>query len=659
MMKHHIFVLALAAHSFAFAQSDIPLDANGVIRNETLSANQDIANAQAVGVITTFMGQGAQSCDANGENCHSLFGSDDSVDFTSLQANSQALTGIQSFSFDNQGDSNTISAQTGTLALACGDSAVQKTAGIAFKLTNCTVNAQGDAQITYQVCSAPSRSNPVTNPENAVPCSNDPADPSFRAPLGKVCYRPACDTEPLDSLNGWSSPQTVSWQAALPPSATESQKTNNGLGLTFYPKLGATSVKDFSADSDNMTAVKVVQSFLNTETGKTAVGLRVAYRHKAVVTKDMMTQGPASVPNPGEYTAQWDTILKLQGNALIPQYQAKYAKNGTECLQQITNGLSTDGVVSVCDQEYTNESGIKPIDLTAQFATGGQECGTTAQCLQEVVNTNTWTQTCRTDVPLSMRTCSTTTDYTSETIVSTRTRKTEICREERLEMVNSCVTRAYVHQCTQSQNNCASGGIIPGSASINNGSYSFTFDGQNLTLRNEVTAKGWMTTADFNFSILGLERVTQFQINAIHSDNWVGIRVNGQYVATHARRIGFQTYPNTDRLGIENHCTEEWYEDWGQGDGGSYSSGYRTVCNYEVAYGPGKYDSLEQGTNWYSDVYLDLRPYLKEGNNVITMYVINGGGAGYGRIYMSAFQQCPRECDIRVLNECSAYEAAH
>lgn len=439
--------LTLLLSSASFANDGPPMT-GGVISNPTLVKNQDVAKAQAAGVITTFMNKGATTCDADGKNCHSLFGSDDTPDYTTLQQSGQSLTGVSTFSFmdgngDSGGDSNSVASQMGTLALACGDTGVKKVAGIAVRFTNCAVNANGDAQVTVQVCSAPSRSNPITAPENQVVCSNDPTAANFRAPTGYVCKRPACDTEPVGSLDGWSAPQTVSWQANLPTSASADQKTKNGLGMVFYPALNGTT-PSFTADSDNMTAVKIVQSFVNAETNRTAVGVKIAYRHKTVVTKEMMVAGPSSVPNPGAHTAQWDTILKLQGNEKIPQYQQQYAKNGTECLQQIQGGIASDGKITVCDPNYTNESGIKPLQKTATVAVEGQECGTVPQCLSKVVNTTTWKETCSAEVPMAMRSCTTKQDYTMEKLSMVRTRTQEACHESRNSAEYGCATSSGV-----------------------------------------------------------------------------------------------------------------------------------------------------------------------------------------------------------------------
>lgn len=450
MFKKLIAFTIIGATSAVSAQEGPPT-VNGVIKDPTLVQNQDIAKAQAVGAITTFMSKGAQECDAEGKNCRSLFGSDDSMDYSSMQMSTKTLTGVDSYSFAGDDDSsNSISSQMGTAALACGDKEVKLVAGVSIKMLECSVAANGNAQAKVQVCTATARGNPVVNPDNAVPCSSDPSAPNFKAPFGQVCMKPACDTEPVNSLNGWSSPATITWKASLPSNATDAEKSNNGLAMVFYPALTGGVSPSFSADSDNMTALKIVQSFKDNETGASAIGLRVAYRYKVQITKDMLAGGSAAVPNPKDHSSSWETIEKLQGNALIPQYQAKYAANGSECLQQIQNGIASDGVVSVCDPGYTNESGIRPIALTAQVATEGQDCSSVPQCLKEVVNTNTWKESCSADVPLALRSCTTKQDYTMETVSYTRTRSSELCHEERLTAEHGCTTTSEVVSVTQS-----------------------------------------------------------------------------------------------------------------------------------------------------------------------------------------------------------------
>ncbi len=639
--KLTICSLVIAASS-AFAQEGPPT-VNGVIKDPNLVQNQNIAKAQAVGAITTFMSKGAQECDAEGKNCRSLFGADDNMDYSSMQMSAKTLTGVDSFSFAGGDDSsNSVSSQLGTLAVACGDKSVKLVAGVAVKLLSCSVAANGNAQARVQVCTAPGRGNPINNPDNAVPCSSNPSDPSFTAPVGKVCMKPACDTEPENSLNGWSSPATINWTATLPESAPESQKSNNGLALVFYPALTGGVTPDFKADSDNMTALKIVQSFKDNETGNSAIGLRVAYRYKVQLTKDMLTEGSAAVPNPKDHSSAWETIEKLQGNALIPKYQAEYAANGSECLQQIQNGIASDGIVSVCDPGYTNESGIRPIALTAQVAVEGQDCSSVPQCLKEVVNTNTWQETCSADVPLAMRTCTTKQDYTMEKVSYTRTRSTEICHEERVTAEYACSTYAQPARCTQ-ESVITSGGLdmtaqVADSAIVLVGqvdpvTYQYRFG----TIGDNYWNTGYYLR-NFAIDIREVENVKTFRIYHVGFDDLIALSVNGTWIWSDYN--GGYYNPAIDRWGkYFNQCVEYDSE---SGSCRDYAKVFRT--------------QWERSTNWSYSVNLDLKPYLKEGRNVIRVDTgVVDKGEGWLFFEISAWKA---KCDFQIINECSQYEAA-
>jgi hypothetical protein len=441
MRPLRVFAACAALFVATAAHADGPPSSNGVIIDPTLNANQNVVDAQAVNSITTFMGSGTETCDSTGQNCKSSFGADDSLNYTTMQSQAQSVTGIQAEGFTNGStdqDSNQISMQTGTLALACGDKKVHNVAGVAVVMDSCEVNTAGDAQVVMQVCTAPSRGNPVTEPTNAVECSTDPTAANFTPPTGKICYRPACDSEPVGSLDGWSQPATMIFQAGMPSTATTEQTTNNGLALVFYPPVSGQSV-DFTTQSENMTALKIPATFVSSASGKTAVGINVAYRYQATVTAAMLTDSTA-VADPSQHTDGWQTVQMLQGSALLTQYGKTYEANGTDCLNQIQNGLSTDGKIYVCDQTYSNEAGIHPLAKEAEVAASGENCGTTAQCLQSVVNTNTWTSTCEANVPLAMQSCETTTNYTTNTLTYTATRQQEVCHESRTTAQYGCTT---------------------------------------------------------------------------------------------------------------------------------------------------------------------------------------------------------------------------
>lgn len=605
--------------------------ASGGVDNTTLVANQNVAKVQAAATVSTFMAQGAQTCDEDGKNCRSVFGANDTPDYTSLQLGGQALLGVSAFSFldpansEDGGNSNSVAAQLGTLALACGDTSVHKVAGIALKVTGCAVAANGDAQLTVQVCSAPTRGNPITPPANQVECSSDATASNFTAPAGFVCKRPACDSEAVGSLNGWSAPQTINFTANLPTGASEDAKSKNGLGLSFYPPLEAGALVSFTADSDNMTAIKVVQTFINNQTQAKAVGLKIAYRHKTQVTKEMMTQGPSAVTNPGQHTAMWDTIDKLQGNASIPQYQQQYGAKGSACLQQINQGLSGDGTVSVCDTSY-NDAGIKPIAKTAQIAVEGQNCGTTAQCLNQVVNTTTWQETCQAEVPLALRTCTTKQDHTVDKVSYTRTRSEEICHEKRLSAEYSCETQATA--------NCAAASIALSAYSGVRFSHIVTSEGESLFAEN-----GSVTydAGDFFYSI-------GYRSSATLTDNTAKFSISGD------AGTGWSTYYIFDT--VKEYILSAKIINMSASDAtaiyinNTYVGGRNGKCGGQCA--PSN-----------STLPLEIKDYLVTGQNVMRVWTGNRGSS-FGSSVDIQFESEKIDCtyNFAATNSCAVYEAA-
>jgi hypothetical protein len=412
-------------------------------QNPNLVANQEVADAQGVNVITTFMTSGTQTCNSQGEDCTGDFGSDDSVNYLNMQAQAQAATGVQGYSFmggNDETDSDDVSTQQGTLEIACGDISPHMVAGIAVKSTYCTVDAQGDATVTMQVCTGPSYGDAVTTPPNTVQCSTNPSDPTFFPPAGYACARPVCDTQPEGSQYGWSAPFTIVFMASLPAGASTQEQTSNGLGMTFYPPLTSGTTASFSADSQSMTAIQIVETGINSQTQRTAVAMNVAFRSETSITSTELATN-TTTNDPSTYSDSWDDILRLQANPLYAQYSGTDEAQGTACLNQIYSGIEGNGTVYVCDPTY-NQNGVHPLALSAQVGTQGEDCGTTQQCLSEVVNTTSWTQQCVADVPLAIASCETTTAYTMDQIGLTANQVTEVCQETRAVAQYSCSTTA-------------------------------------------------------------------------------------------------------------------------------------------------------------------------------------------------------------------------
>lgn len=265
---------------------------------------------------------------------------------------------------------------------------------------------------------------------------------------------------------------------------------------------------------------------------------------------------------------------------------------------------------------------------------------------------------------------------TTKTTTTPDIYSTEVCNEYVLSEPKSCsmgqivdVTANSNFQCNVTKNSletvlcdrfltvsckpptagCSGGGIVPGSASVNNGSYSFSLVGEALTLSNSITAVDQVTSANFNFTIEGLDRVDKFFINSIHSDNWVGLSVNGKFIGVHSRY--FLQYPiiyDSDGYPIDSIDNPSgWNPD----------ADRLTIYRGWVQFSPDISMALiEAGKNLQTYFTLDLKPYLKEGANVINMKVVNGSGPGYGVVYITAHQKCGPECTDTWVNQCQTFE---
>ncbi len=242
---------------------------------------------------------------------------------------------------------------------------------------------------------------------------------------------------------------------------------------------------------------------------------------------------------------------------------------------------------------------------------------------------------------------------------------TEYCYESRTIENRFCEEHLNVQCEPPPPGNCASGGIVRGSVSVSTGNYSYSFNGSQLVLHNTITQPWSQTYANFNFNIEGLDRIEEFRAVQIQSDNWVGLAVNGVYLGTHSRFFGgWYSTSYTVRIGNVRYCSQ--YERQCT----SYSTGDTPICwqwedvctgGYynmsQVFYSPTGYRSAETGDRFTSSVNINLMPYLKEGNNTITMYVIDGGPPGNGTIWINAYQKCPPSCSYTWSDNCAPFES--
>ena len=258
-----------------------------------------------------------------------------------------------------------------------------------------------------------------------------------------------------------------------------------------------------------------------------------------------------------------------------------------------------------------------PVAATGMpFATSLSECSAEAVTSSDI----TRTETCFDGIPLpSSASCQM--PWEVEVVQHNR----YACLSGKKSTVHNCQETLLV-SCTGGGEGCESSGIVPGSVYLTNGTYAFSLSGSTLTLRNNVTAVNSTTYARFNVQVAGLERVTNFHLSYVHSDNWMGLEINGVHVATHSRALGgLWTTPATDRL-------EHFWD-----DGEFFRRSMVRIC-------PTCVYNAETGHNYASTHNFDVRPYLREGVNTFVMYVVNGGGPGYGEVRFRVQQNCPVTC---------------
>lgn len=221
------------------------------------------------------------------------------------------------------------------------------------------------------------------------------------------------------------------------------------------------------------------------------------------------------------------------------------------------------------------------------------------------------------------------------------------CTQSPKQIENLKCNRRLIVTCEPVAGNCASAGVVRGSVSVSNGSYSYTFDGTNMVLSNPITAVNSRTDAAFSFTVSGASRLQAFSITGIESDNWVGLEVNGTYIGTHTRHFGgFNTGSDRLTLGYVPYCYDT-------------ESGQQCYDDLRVIYGPGANDNYypETGGGLYTGTSYDLKPLIVEGNNVIRMFVINGGGPGLGKVYIRVNQKCDANCTDSWDNQCASLES--
>lgn len=249
------------------------------------------------------------------------------------------------------------------------------------------------------------------------------------------------------------------------------------------------------------------------------------------------------------------------------------------------------------------------------------------------------------------------------------------------------------------QDGCDAGGIVPGSV-VGDMRVAFTNDGAgtyNLEFGTFADNywSGWGAVFDRNlqFEIKDVNNITQFALVNAAFDDWIMVKLNdnlvyvGPYGGDRLEVTGRDNTPPQvfdyprfclfDTEGGRWNCYEN-KPDYSQTYLGNFDQCDRTpngtrqspegeventryscypgLGNVRYGPNPGQESSPELATSWNINIGVDMRPFLKNGQNTLFMRTIVAGN-GEGAIRMATRQKCPSTCTEQVQNQCAPFEA--
>ena len=198
-----------------------------------------------------------------------------------------------------------------------------------------------------------------------------------------------------------------------------------------------------------------------------------------------------------------------------------------------------------------------------------------------------------------------------------RDAKTKICRD-----VIAKIT------CKKSKE-CDMGGIEQGSVASD---MKFEHSGGVLTI-GTIADNYWggqCATYDrsTSFKIKHLSEVKEFSIFKVGFDDYMQISINDHVVYVGPDGGKFVEVQNRER-----------------------SNGWGWKRTFQIVHNGDSDNKCERDTNWNRDVNIDLKPYLKEGENILkTRVIVSGNGEGW--LQIKAKQNCCSEWDIKREEKC-------
>lgn len=193
-----------------------------------------------------------------------------------------------------------------------------------------------------------------------------------------------------------------------------------------------------------------------------------------------------------------------------------------------------------------------------------------------------------------------------------------LCNKTREAKIKTCKDKITSIKCRDSHE-CDMGGIEPGSIASD---MKFEHKGGILTI-GTICDNCWsgdcaVYDRNTSFRIKNLNSVKEFTIFKVGFDDYLKIMINGHIVY-----VGPDGGNKLEVQAIRR----------------------RFFSFRKVDYGTG-IDKCERDTNWIRDVSIDLKPYLKEGENNLHIRVIVSG-AGEGWLQIRAKQNCCSKWDVK------------
>ena len=205
------------------------------------------------------------------------------------------------------------------------------------------------------------------------------------------------------------------------------------------------------------------------------------------------------------------------------------------------------------------------------------------------------------------------------------------CNKKREESIKTCHDEITSINCNKSSE-CDNGGIMAKSVQSD---MKWEYNFPTLTLGtiadNYWTGHCAIYDRTTSFQVKNLSKITEFRIFEVGFDDYLWIKINGNTI--------YVGPDGGDRVEMIDKVSEE-----------RSIFGVRRNTRRGVTTNGENLLGCERNTSWTRAVNIDLRPYLKEGENSIWMRVLVSG-AGEGWMKISAKQHCCRDEDWVVQRE--------